>query len=78
VYCELKKYLGLPFMIGKETFAYVKDKIWKRINSMRGRALSKVGKEMMSIYILQAIPSYVMTIHLLPNTFINRITLSRK
>jgi hypothetical protein len=70
MYWELKKIPGLPFVIGKETFAYVKDKIWKRINSLRGRALSKVGKEVMS--------KYAMSIYLLPNTFIHRITLSRK
>jgi hypothetical protein len=57
MYWELKKIPGLPFVIGKETFAYVKDKIWKRINSLRGRALSKVGKEVTGKFILQVIPS---------------------
>jgi hypothetical protein len=35
--------LGLPSMIGrkkKDIFAYVKDRIWRRINSCCGRALS--------------------------------------
>ncbi|GAU30519.1 hypothetical protein TSUD_65290 [Trifolium subterraneum] len=39
-------YLGLPFMVGrskKAIFSYIKDRIWKRINSWRGRALSKAG-----------------------------------
>jgi hypothetical protein len=57
MYWELKKYLGLPFMIRKETFAYVKDRICKRINSLRGPALSKVGKEVTGKFILQVIPS---------------------
>jgi hypothetical protein len=43
-------YLGLPSMIGrnkKAIFSYIKDRIWKKINSWRGRALSKAGKEIM-------------------------------
>ncbi|PNX90421.1 ribonuclease H, partial [Trifolium pratense] len=42
-----ENYLGLPSMVrrGKDTFGYVKDRIWKKINSWRGRALSKAGKE---------------------------------
>ncbi|GAU35387.1 hypothetical protein TSUD_160380 [Trifolium subterraneum] len=69
-------YLGLPSMIGrkkKETFAYVKDRIWKRINSWRGRALSRAGKEVMIKSVLQAIPSYVMSIYLLPESTIKEI-----
>jgi hypothetical protein len=36
-------YLGLPSMIGRKkrnVFSYIKDRIWKRINSWRGRPLS--------------------------------------
>jgi hypothetical protein len=69
-------YLGLPSMIGrkkKEVFAYIKDRIWKRINSWRGRALSKAGKEVMIKSVLQAIPSYIMSIYLLPEGTIKDI-----
>ena len=41
------KYLGLPSMIGRDKrsdFSFIKDRIWKRINAWRGRALSKAGK----------------------------------
>ncbi|GAU45240.1 hypothetical protein TSUD_291240 [Trifolium subterraneum] len=41
-------YLGLPSMIGrskKAIFSYIKDRIWKKINSWIGRTLSKAGKE---------------------------------
>jgi hypothetical protein len=40
-------YLGLPSMIGgkkKDIFAYIKDRVWKRINSWGGRSLSRAGK----------------------------------
>ncbi|KAK2414453.1 hypothetical protein QL285_037042 [Trifolium repens] len=66
-------YLGLPSMIGrkkKEVFAYIKDRIWKRINSWRGRTLSRAGKEVMIKSVLQAIPSYIMSVYLLPSSII--------
>jgi hypothetical protein len=69
-------YLGLPSMIGrkkKDTFSYIKDRIWKRINSWRGRPLSRAGKEVMIKSVLQAIPSYIMSIYLLPETTIKEI-----
>jgi hypothetical protein len=63
-------------MIGrskKATFSYIKDRIWKRMNSWRGRALSKAGKEIMIKSVLQAIPSYVMSMYILPSSFIDDI-----
>ncbi|WJX28566.1 hypothetical protein P8452_17266 [Trifolium repens] len=69
-------YLGLPSMVGrskKETFAYIKDRIWKRINGWRSRPLSRAGKEVMIKSVLQAIPAYVMNIFLLPDTLVNDI-----
>lgn len=42
-----RKYLGLPSMIGrskKATFSFIKDHIWKWINSWRGRSLLKAGR----------------------------------
>jgi hypothetical protein len=69
-------YLGLPSMIGrkkKETFSYIKDRVWKHINSWRGRPLSRAGKEVMIKSVLQSIPSYVMSIYLLPKTTIKEL-----
>ncbi|CAJ2634618.1 unnamed protein product [Trifolium pratense] len=69
-------YLGLPSMIGrkkKDVFALIKDRIWKRINSWRGRALSRAGKEVMIKSVLQAIPTYVMSVYLLPDSTVKDI-----
>ncbi|GAU36575.1 hypothetical protein TSUD_362450 [Trifolium subterraneum] len=69
-------YLGLPSMVGKSKkaiFSFIKDRIWKRINSWRGRALSKAGKEIMIKSVLQAIPSYVMSMFILPTSLIDDI-----
>ncbi|GAU30435.1 hypothetical protein TSUD_392480 [Trifolium subterraneum] len=69
-------YLGLPSMMRrskKETFAFIKDEIWKRINLWRSRPLSRAGKEIMIKSVLQAIPTYVMSIYLLPDSLIDNI-----
>ncbi|XP_058788236.1 uncharacterized protein LOC131662466 [Vicia villosa] len=69
-------YLGLPSLIGrskKATFSFIKDRIWKRINSWRGRSLSRAGKETMIKSVLQAIPAYIMSIFLIPDGVINDI-----
>ncbi|GAU10344.1 hypothetical protein TSUD_420480, partial [Trifolium subterraneum] len=69
-------YLGLPSMVGrskKAIFSYIKDRIWKRINAWGGRAPSKAGKEIMIKSVLQAIPSYVMSMFILPASFIHDI-----
>jgi hypothetical protein len=63
-------------MIGrkkKDTFSYIKDRIWKLINSWRGQALSKAEMEVMIKPVLQAIPSYVMNIYILPDSTIKEI-----
>ena len=65
------KYLGLSSMIGRDkmsVFSFIKDRIWKRINAWRGRALSKGGKEVMIKFVLQSIPLYIMSIYLLPKS----------
>ncbi|KAI5400556.1 hypothetical protein KIW84_065444 [Lathyrus oleraceus] len=57
-------YLRLPSIIGrskKANFAFIKDHLLKKINSWRGRSLSKAGKEVMTKLVLQAIPSYIMS-----------------
>jgi len=70
------KYLGLPSMIGRDrkaAFAYIKDRVWQKINSWSGKCLSKAGREVMIKYVLQAIPSYVMSIFQLPITLLDSI-----
>ncbi|XP_058774459.1 uncharacterized protein LOC131648725 [Vicia villosa] len=70
------KYLGLPSMIGRSKrsiFSFIKDRIWKRINSWKGRSLSRAGKEVMIKSVLQAIPTYIMSIFILPDVVVNEI-----
>jgi hypothetical protein len=68
------KYLGLPSMIGrsrKATFNFIKDRIWKRINSWSSKCLSQAGREVLIKSVLQFIPSYIMSIFLLPASVID-------
>jgi hypothetical protein len=54
-----EKYLGLPVHVGKSkmnTFAYLKDRIWKRMQGWNEKFLSWAGKEIVA----QAIPAFAM------------------
>nr|KYP48093.1 Transposon TX1 uncharacterized [Cajanus cajan] len=63
------KYLGLPSMIGrkkKALFNQIKDRIWKRIQSWKGKHLSKAGREVLIKSVAQSIPTYCMGVFLIP------------
>ncbi|XP_037491748.1 uncharacterized protein LOC119369495 [Jatropha curcas] len=69
-------YLGLPTRVGinkKEVFAFLKDRVWKKLNSWKRRCLSKAGKEVMLKTVLQALPNYVMNLFVLPKTFCHEL-----
>jgi len=70
------KYLGLPSMAGrskKATFSFIKDRVWQKVSSWSSKCLSKAGREVMIKSVLQAIPSYVMSIFRLPNSLLDEI-----
>ncbi|GAU45869.1 hypothetical protein TSUD_187020 [Trifolium subterraneum] len=65
------KYLSLPSLIGrskKSTFNFIKDKVWKKINSWSSKCLSKAGREVLIKSVLQSIPTYFMSIFTLPSS----------
>ena len=51
-------------------FSFIKDHIWRLINAWRGPSLSKAGKEVMIKFVIQSIPSYIISIYLMPNSVI--------
>lgn len=58
------KYLGLPVVLGrskKEVFSLVKDKIWKKLKGWKVKSLSRAGKEILIIYVAEAISNDVMS-----------------
>ena len=69
-------YLGLPYLIGKNKkaiFSFVKDKAWRQIQGWRKKVLSKVGKEILLKTVVQAVPTYVMNVFLLPIFLYNEL-----
>lgn len=63
-------YLGLPGTIGgnkSAVFGNLKDKIRGRIQGWDGRWFSGAGKEVLIRMALQSIPTYTMSVFLLPN-----------
>jgi len=70
------KYLSLPSMVGrskKATFNFIKDRVWQKISSWSSKCLSKAGREVMIKSVLQAIPSYAISIFRLPNSLLDEI-----
>ncbi|XP_070679365.1 uncharacterized protein [Malus domestica] len=67
-----ERYLGLPTFVGKnkwQTFAYIKERVHKRLCGWKGKCLSGAGRELLMKVVAQALPSYAMNCLLLPKTF---------
>lgn len=65
-----EKYLGLPTIIGplkKAIFAFLKERIWKKLNGWKEKLSSRPGKELLIKAIAQAIPTYMMSIFRIPD-----------
>lgn len=65
-----EKYLGLPTIIDKSkkvTFASIKERIWKKNQRWQGKLLSRPGKEVLIKVVVQAIPTYMMSIFEIPD-----------
>lgn len=72
-----EKYLGLPIYMGRskeKTFAYIKDRAWKRIQGWKEKLPSKAGKEVLIKVVAQAIPSYAMSCFDLTKTLCDAIS----
>ncbi|XP_060974183.1 uncharacterized protein LOC133039333 [Cannabis sativa] len=62
-------YLGLPNIIGrnkKAILGFLKNKVLNRINSWSGKLLSSAGKEILFKTVVQALPTYAMSVFLIP------------
>ena len=71
-----EKYLGLPTIIGrskKVTFACIKERIWKKLQGWKEKLLSRPRKEVLIKAVVQAIPTYMMSVFCLPSGLIDEI-----
>ncbi|XP_059458992.1 uncharacterized protein LOC132188495 [Corylus avellana] len=63
------KYLGLPVLVGKsrtKEFRSIIDHVWKRLQDWKVKLLSQAGKEVLLKAVIQAIPTYCMSLFMLP------------
>ena len=69
-------YLGIPSLVGrskKRVFSFVKDKVWKRVQSWKAKPISQAGKVVLIKNGAQSIPSYCMSCFLLPQSLCQEI-----
>jgi hypothetical protein len=69
-------YLGLPALVGKSrttAFQSIKDKVWRRLQDWKLNFLSQAGKEVLLKAVIQAIPTYSMSVFLLPKALCSEI-----
>ncbi|CAN1836487.1 Putative ribonuclease H protein At1g65750 [Linum perenne] len=76
--CQMgnSKYLGVPTEWGrsrKETFNFLIQRMEKVTQTWKSSILSHAGKEVMLKAVVQAIPSYIMGLFLLPKTTTNKM-----
>jgi ribonuclease HI len=63
------KYLGLPALVGKSrttAFKTIIDRVWKKLQDWKIKFLSQAGKEILLKAVVQAIPTYCMSVFRLP------------
>ena len=60
---QYDEYLGLPSLVGKrkkESFNFIKEKVWRKLKGWEGKLLSQAGCEVLIKVVIQAIPIYAM------------------
>ncbi|CAN1810964.1 Uncharacterized mitochondrial protein AtMg00310 [Linum perenne] len=73
---QLGKYLGLPTEWGNsksETFHFLLDRMVSKAGNWKSLLLSQGGKETLAKAVLQAIPSYVFSCFMLPDTLLKKL-----
>ena len=73
---RFESYLGLPTLVGRgkyQTFSFLKDRVWKKIQGWKGKMLSRAGKEVLIKAVARSIPMYTMGVFLIPVKLCNEL-----
>ena len=66
-----EKYLGLPSFVGrakKQSFSYIQERIWHKMQGWKERLLSQGGREVLVKAVLQAMLAFTMACFKLPKS----------
>ena len=79
---NFEKYLVILALVGrgkKQSFSYIKECVWKKLQRWKEKLLSQAGKEVLIKSVIQAIPTYAMSCFKLPKGLIHELeTMIRK
>ena len=70
-------YLGLPSLVGKgkcNTFRQLKERLANKLSGWKEKLLSHADKEILIKVVAQEIPTYTMSVFLLPNSLCDEMT----
>jgi hypothetical protein len=69
-------YLGLPVLVGKsrtKEFKSIIDRNWKRLQDWKLKLLLQAGQEILIKAVIQAIPTYCVSVFMLPKALYSNI-----
>ena len=75
-----EKYLGLPCLVGKgkkESFNYIKEKVWWKLQRWEAKLLSQVRRKVLLKAVIQAISTYTVGCFKLSVSLCNEIEVRR-
>ena len=73
---QFEKYLGFPALVGrakKQSFIYIKERVWKKLQEWKEKLLSQAGREVLIKPVIQAIPTYIMSCFKLPKGLVKEL-----
>lgn len=78
--CRYEKYLGLSTLVGqakKQSYIYLKERAWRKLQGWKEKLLSQVGREVLINSVNQSIPTYTMSCFKLPKGLVKELEVRR-